>query len=60
MKTLGGRRYVVTFIDDTSIKAFVILMKQKSEVADIFNKWRAAVELVTGKRIKTMHSDKRR
>ncbi len=55
--TWGGKRYVLTFVDDATRKAFVYLMKQKGEVFEIFKAWRASVERETGRQLKVLHSD---
>lgn len=55
--SLGGSRYYVTFIDDSTRKVWVYFMKHKSEVFNTFKKWKAAVENETGLKIKCLKSD---
>ncbi len=53
----GGNRYVLTVIDDATRKAFVFLLKQKSDVARIFDEWKIQVERGTGKLVKEVRYD---
>ncbi|KAG6644691.1 hypothetical protein CIPAW_08G070400 [Carya illinoinensis] len=46
--SLGGSRYYVSFIDDSSRKVWVYFLKNKSDTFDTFKKWRAMVENETG------------
>ncbi|GJX06269.1 putative RNA-directed DNA polymerase [Tanacetum coccineum] len=48
--SIGGSRYYVTFIDDSSKKVWVYFLKNKSEVFNTFKKWKAAVENETNLR----------
>ncbi|GKV37176.1 hypothetical protein SLEP1_g45235 [Rubroshorea leprosula] len=59
MKTvsLSGNRYFLIFIDDFSIFCWVYFLKHKSEVFDIFIKFKASVENECGLNIKTLRSD---
>ncbi len=57
VKSLGGARYFVTFVDDYSRMCWVYLMKEKSQVFEIFKEWKAKVELQTGKELKCVRSD---
>ena len=41
---LGGSRYYITFIDDSSRKIWVYFLKNKSDVFETFKKWKAMVE----------------
>lgn len=56
-KTLGSDLYYVTFIDDHSRKTWLYLLKTKDEVFDKFKEFRAEVETLTEKKIKTLRSD---
>lgn len=55
--SIGGTRYVLTFIDDFSRKTFVYFLKHKSEVTDQFVKFKKMIENQTEKRIKMLRSD---
>lgn len=43
-KSIGGARYILTFIDDYSRKIFVYFIKEKSEVLNKFIEFKAMVE----------------
>lgn len=53
----GGKRYVVTFIDDYSRKVFVRFLKTKDDVFEAFKDFKALVELQTGEKIKILRTD---
>lgn len=55
--SLGGSRYYITFIDDSSRKVWVYFLKNKSEVFETFKKWKAMVEIETGLKVKCLRSD---
>jgi hypothetical protein len=57
VSSLGGSHYYVTFIDDATRKTWVYCIRQKSDVFDTFNKWKALVENETGKKLKCLRSD---
>lgn len=44
----GGASYFVTFIDDATRKLWVYFLRNKSDVFDVFKKWKATVENETG------------
>ena len=50
--SLGGSRYYITFIDDSSRKVWVYFLKNKSDVFEAFKKWKAMVETETGLKVK--------
>jgi len=52
--THGGSKYFITFIDDFSRKAWVYLLKQKSEACDAFKSFKAFVEKQSGCKIKAL------
>ena len=52
--SLGGSRYYVTFIDDSSRKEWVYFLKNKSYVYDNFKRWRAMVENETNLKVKCL------
>ncbi|XXG79495.1 hypothetical protein AAC387_Pa09g0546 [Persea americana] len=55
--SLGGSSYFVTFIDDATRKLWVYPMKHKSDVFDVFKKWKALVKNKTGLKLKSLRSD---
>ncbi|GJS14325.1 retrovirus-related pol polyprotein from transposon TNT 1-94 [Tanacetum coccineum] len=55
--SIGGSRYYVTFIDDSSRKVWVYFLKNKSEVFNTFKKWKAVVENETNLWVKCLKSD---
>ncbi|RVW83244.1 Retrovirus-related Pol polyprotein from transposon TNT 1-94 [Vitis vinifera] len=55
--SLGGSRYYITFIDDSSRKVWVYFLKNKSDVFETFKKWKAMVETETGLKVKCLRSD---
>ncbi|KAE8657590.1 hypothetical protein F3Y22_tig00116989pilonHSYRG00496 [Hibiscus syriacus] len=56
--SLGNSNYFLLFIDDFSRKTWVYFLKQKSEVFEVFKKFKAAVERESGRKIKAMRSDR--
>lgn len=56
-KSIGGAKYVLTFIDDHSRKIFVYFLKEKLEVYDRFIEFQAMVEKETGNKIEALRSD---
>ncbi|RVW71674.1 Retrovirus-related Pol polyprotein from transposon TNT 1-94 [Vitis vinifera] len=59
MKTpsLNGNRYFILFIDDKTRMCWVFFMKQKSEVAGVFQSFKALVENQANCSIKVIRSD---
>ena len=57
--SIGGSRYYITFIDDSSKKVWVNFLKSKFDVFKTFKKWKTMVETKTGLRIKCFRSDNR-
>ena len=57
VSSLGGSSYFVTFIDDHSRKVCVYYMKHKSEVFEIFRRWKAMVENETDLKVKCLRAD---
>ncbi|KAL8092162.1 hypothetical protein AgCh_034456 [Apium graveolens] len=55
--SLGGSRYYVTFIDDSTRKVWVYFLKNKSDVFATFKKWKTEVENQTGLKVKSLMSD---
>ena len=54
---LGGSRYYITFIDDSSRKVWVYFLKNKFDVFKTFKKWNAMVEIETSLKVKYLRSD---
>ena len=54
VKSLGGVSYFQIFIDDSTKKVWVNLLKNKSDTFDAFKKFLAMVENQSSKRIKTL------
>jgi transposase InsO family protein len=57
VKSLGGSLNYVMFIDDFSRKTWLYLLKTKDEVFSKFQEFKAEVENLTDKKIKTIRSD---
>lgn len=59
MRTLspGGARYTLTYTDDLSKYTHVYFLKHKNEQIIKFRQFKAAVELLTGKKIKILRTD---
>jgi transposase InsO family protein len=57
VKSLGGSLYYLTFIDDYSRKTWLYLLKSKDEVFNKFQEFKAEIENLTNKKIKTLRID---
>ncbi|CAM8972007.1 unnamed protein product [Rhodiola kirilowii] len=57
VRSLGGSRYFVTFIDDASRKVWAYALKSKDQVAVVFKAFHAMVERETDKPLKCIRSD---
>lgn len=57
--SIGGSRYLLSFIDDKSRKVFVAFLKTKSatEVKSKFDQFLAFTERQTGKKLRTLRTD---
>ncbi|CDR39882.1 hypothetical protein NBRC10512_000405 [Rhodotorula toruloides] len=55
--SLGGRRYVVTFVDDHTRMLWVEPLARKSDVIEAFVRFKAVVENESGRRIQRFRSD---
>lgn len=53
----GGRRYMMTIIDDFSRKVWVYFLRHKNETFPTFKKWKILVETQTGKNVKKLRTD---
>lgn len=57
VRSLGGARYFVSFIDDFSRKVHIYVLKSKAEVFDKFVLFKKLIENQLDLKIKTMRSD---
>jgi len=55
--SLGGAKYLVSFIDDYSRRLWVYLVKKKLDVFAIFKEFKPKLELESGKKIKCLRTD---
>src|SRR5688572_13417400 len=55
--SLGGKRYMLTFVDDFSRKTWVYFLQHKNEKFSYFKKFKALVENQTGRKIKKLRTD---
>ncbi|SCV70656.1 BQ2448_3418 [Microbotryum intermedium] len=55
--SVSGRRYLITFINDFSRKAWAFPLLRKSDALAAFQRWKAEVENSSGAKIKTLRSD---
>ena len=55
--SLSGFEYYITFIDDFSRKTWIYFLKAKSEVFEKFKEFKALIENLSDKKIKTLRSD---
>jgi transposase InsO family protein len=57
VRSLGGSLYYVIFIDDYSRKMWLYLLKSKDKVFNKFQEFKAEIENLTNKKIKTLRID---
>ncbi|KAJ0532224.1 putative RNA-directed DNA polymerase [Helianthus annuus] len=57
-KSNSGKRYILSFIDDYSRKAWVYVIAEKSEAFDCFKEFKKRVEVETGRVIKAFRTDR--
>jgi hypothetical protein len=57
-ESVGGNRYFITFIDDYSRICWVYFLINKSDVLNVFKKFKAFVELQSGYKLKKLRSDR--
>ena len=55
--SLGGKCYVLTFVDDFSRKVWVYFLRQKNETFSMFKKLKALLENQDGRKIKKIRTD---
>ena len=56
-ESIGGAKYVMTFVDDASRWSTVKFLKSKSEALTVFKSYQSLMENQTGKKIKCLQSD---
>jgi transposase InsO family protein len=56
--TPGGKRYFLLLVDDKSRHMWLYLLKTKDEAATTLKKFQAAAELESGRRLKTLRTDR--
>ncbi|CAK9827078.1 Retrovirus-related Pol polyprotein from transposon TNT 1-94, partial [Anthophora retusa] len=57
IESLGGARYFVTFIDDSSRYIETAMLRNRSDVLEAFKNYKRKVENYTGRRIKVLRTD---
>lgn len=57
VQSIGGNRYFVTFIDDSTRKVFLYVMRNKSQVFNCFKDFKVLVEDQSECKIKILRSD---
>jgi 5'-3' exoribonuclease 2 len=57
VRSMGGAKYFVTFIDDFSRKVWVYVFKTKDQVLSLFKQFPVSVERETEKKIKCLRTD---
>lgn len=57
VQSKGGAKYFVSFIDDCTRYGFVYFMNKKSEVLNLFKKFKSIVETQTGCKVVYLQSD---
>ena len=58
--SLSGFEYYITFIDDYSRMTWIYFLKEKGKVFEKFKEFKALIENLSNKRIKTLRSDNSR
>ena len=53
----GGKKYIITFIDDFSKKTWVYFLQDKFEAFTAFKNYKVLVEKDMGSPIKVLHTD---
>lgn len=56
-QSIGGAKYILTFIDEYSKKVFVYFLKHKSDVLGKFIEFKVMIECQTERRVKIMRTD---
>ena len=55
--SIGGGKYLLTFVDDFSEKVWVYILKSKDEIFAHFRQWKAMVETQIERKVKYLRSD---
>ena len=55
--SLGGARYMLTIIDDYSLRVWPYFLKHKSEAFSAFKEWKTMVERQTERKVKKLRTD---
>ena len=58
VKSVGGNRYLVTFIDEFTRKLWIYLLAKKGEVFDVFKKFILLVQNESGEVISRLRTDR--
>ena len=58
IQTRGGKKYFITFIDDSSRYCYVYLLRSKDEAVEVFKYYKLEVENQLSKKIKIIRSDR--
>ena len=58
IQTKGGKKYFITFIDDSSRYCYVYLLRSKDEAVEVFKHYNLEVENQLRKKIKIIRSDR--
>ena len=58
VKTRGGNKYFITFVDDSTKYCYVYLLKSKDEAIDKFVLYKNEVENKLNKKIKVLRTDR--
>ena len=56
-KTIAGNRFMLTVTDDFSRKSWICLSKNREAVHQLFQEWKAHVELESGHKLKAIRMD---
>lgn len=56
-ESLNGGLYFLTFIDDFTRYVWIFVLKRKSEVFARFKEWKAMIERLTNRKLKTLRSN---
>jgi 5'-3' exoribonuclease 2 len=57
VRSMGGEKYFVTFIDDFSRKVWVYVLRTNDQVLSVFKQFQVSVERETEKKIKCLRTD---
>ena len=57
VKSKGGKKYYVTFIDDKTCLMHLYLLKTKDKTEKVYKQYEAWVEMQMGIKIKVLHSN---